>query len=113
MQPIPGMPQQQLKWISVKWASQKAFSRFFLEHNKGEWDGPKYQIEKRTKKGFFEFWCNKCDHSWSTHYGTFKFYIAFKKDKSGFLMEDEVFVRVIAYKLDCKNCTYFADAGQY
>ena len=42
-----------------------------------------------------------------------KFYIAFKKDKSGFLMEDEVFVRVIAYKLDCKNCTYFADAGQY
>ena len=28
-------------------------------------------------------------------------------------MEDEVFVRVIAYKLDCKNCTLFADAGQY
>jgi hypothetical protein len=28
-------------------------------------------------------------------------------------MEDEVFVRVIAYKLDCKNCNYFADAGQY
>ena len=55
---------------------------------------------KRLKKGFFEFWCKECDHTWSTHYGTLKFYIAFKKDKDGILKEDEIFVRIIAYKLD-------------
>ena len=45
---------------------------------------------KRLKKGFFEFWCKECDHTWSTHYGTLKFYIAFKKDKDGILKEDEI-----------------------
>ena len=67
---------------------------------------------KRLKKGFFEFWCKECDHTWSTHYGTLKFYIAFKKDKDGILKEDEIFVRIIAYKLDCKNCKQFAPSGQ-
>lgn len=111
---FPGITNQEtLKWISVKWASQKAFARFFYENNEQEWDNDRFLIVKRIKKGFFEFWCNKCNHSWSTHYGTFKFYIAFKKGMQGELMEDEVFVRVIAYKLDCKNCTFFADAGQY
>ena len=28
-------------------------------------------------------------------------------------MEDEIFVRIIAYKLDCKNCKQFADSGQF
>jgi hypothetical protein len=28
-------------------------------------------------------------------------------------MEDEIFVRIIAYKLDCKNCKVFADSGQF
>ena len=28
-------------------------------------------------------------------------------------MEDEIFVRIIAYKLDCKNCTSYADSGQF
>ena len=51
-----------------------------------EWDNERFLIVKRIKKGFFEFWCNKCDHSWSTHYGTFKFYIAFKKDKNLFCL---------------------------
>jgi len=44
---------------------------------------------KRLKKGFFEFWCKECDHTWSTHYGTLKFYIAFKKDKDGILKEEK------------------------
>ena len=84
-----------------------------MAENNGQWDNDKFTIVKRIKKGFFEFWCNKCNHTWSTHYGTFKFYIAFKKDPHGFLMEDEIFVRIIAYKLDCKNCTVFADSGQF
>ena len=105
-----GAPQT-LKWISIEWASQKAFARFFMAENNNQWDNDKFTIVKRIKKGFFEFWCNKCNHTWSTHYGTFKFYIAFKKDQHGFLMEDEIFVRIIAYKLDCKNCTVFADSG--
>lgn len=92
-----------MKWISVKWASEKAFARFFVE-NENEWSNSKFLIAKRLKKGYFEFWCNKCGHTWSTHYGTFKFYIAFKKDKDGVLMEDEIFVRVIAFRLDCMQC---------
>ena len=28
-------------------------------------------------------------------------------------MEDEIFVRIIAYKLDCKNCTAYADSGTF
>lgn len=51
-----------------------------MAENNGQWDNDKFTIVKRIKKGFFEFWCNKCNHTWSTHYGTFKFYIAFKKD---------------------------------
>ena len=95
---------QTLKWIGIKWAPHKLFGRFFCSGNSGSYDGKSYRIEQRIKRGFFEFRCNKCDHTWSTHYGTFKFYIAFKKDESGQLMEDEIFVRIIAYKLDCKNC---------
>ena len=53
---------------------------------------------QRTKSGYFEFECRKCGHSWSTKFGTFKFFIAFKKDQNGFLMEDEVFVRIVAFK---------------
>jgi len=53
---------------------------------------------KREKGGYFEFECSGCGHTWSTKFGTFKFFIAFKKAQDGFLMEDEVFVRIIAYK---------------
>lgn len=28
-------------------------------------------------------------------------------------MEDEIYVRIIGYKLDCKNCKIFADSGQF
>lgn len=52
----------------------------------------------RTKRAYFEFECKSCKHTWSTKYGTFKFFIAFKKAIDGFLMEDEVYVRVIAFK---------------
>lgn len=30
-----GGGQTTLKWISIKWASQKAFARFFLQENNG------------------------------------------------------------------------------
>lgn len=84
-----------------------------MEDNKGNWDNEYFFMVKRLKKGFFEFWCKECDHTWSTHYGTLKFYIAFKKDKDGILKEDEIFVRIIAYKLDCKNCHAHADSGSF
>ena len=105
-----GERKQQLKWISVKWASQKMFAKFFKE-NDNKWDNDKFFLVKRLKKGYFEFLCKHCGHTWSTHYGTFKFYIAFKKDKNGVLMEDEIYVRVIAYQLDCINCKAYADSG--
>lgn len=34
---------------------------------------------KREKGGYFEFECTGCGHTWSTKFGTFKFFIAFKK----------------------------------
>ena len=49
-----GAPQT-LKWISIKWASQKAFARFFMAENNNQWDNDKFTIVKRIKKGFFEF----------------------------------------------------------
>ena len=89
----------------------KTFANFFVHENKGEWNNDKFFIVMRTKKAYFEFVCTKCAHTWSTKYGTFKFYIAFKKGPDGFLMEDEVFVRVQAFRQDCKNCNKFAPAG--
>ena len=68
---------------------------------------------KREKGGYFEFECTGCGHTWSTKFGTFKFFIAFKKAQDGFLMEDEVFVRIIAYKQDCKACKKFAPSGLF
>ena len=68
---------------------------------------------KRVKAAYFEFQCEKCGHVWSTKYGTFKFFLAFKKGPDGFLMEDEIFLRVIAYRQDCKNCGQFANAGNF
>ena len=119
--PIEIVPQKQggdgasqtLKWITVKWASHQTFARIFCVENQKSWDNEKYTIVKRTKKGFFQFRCNKCSHAWTTHYGTLKFYICFKKDPSGFYREDEIIVRIIAYKLDCKNCMHWADSGKF
>jgi len=51
-----GLQAKALKWISIKWASQRAFAKFFME-NDNEWDNTKFFIVKRLKKGYFEFWC--------------------------------------------------------
>lgn len=73
-----------LKWISVKWASEKAFAHFFCSENNYQWsnekgnDNNKFFIVKREKAAYFEFECSRCGHTWSTKFGTFKFYIAFK-----------------------------------
>ena len=102
-----------LKWIQVKWASEKSFAEIFTVENKKQWNGDKFFMLKREKGGYFEFECSGCGHTWSTKQGTFKFFIAFKKAQDGFLMEDEVFVRIIAYKQDCKACKKFAPSGQF
>ena len=82
-----------------------------MQENKGQWNGEKFFILERTKSGFFDYECRKCGHTWSTKFGTFKIFVAFKKASDGFLMEDEIFVRVIAFKQDCKNCDRFAQSG--
>ena len=66
--------------------------------NRKQWNGQKFFMLKRVKGAYFEFECYKCGHTWSTKFGTFKFFITFKKAMDGFLMEDEVYVRVIAFK---------------
>ena len=45
----------QLKWISVKWASEKAFAKMFIQENKEKWNGDKFFIMQRVKAGYFEF----------------------------------------------------------
>mmetsp|Transcript_13121 Transcript_13121/g.22162 ORF Transcript_13121/g.22162 Transcript_13121/m.22162 type:complete len:114 (+) Transcript_13121:806-1147(+) len=74
-------------------------------------DGPNYQIVKRVKKMYFNFECKQCGHTWPTHYGSIKTLIAFKKDANGFFLENEVLVRIIAYRTDCLSCRRLADAG--
>lgn len=86
------------KLIQVKWASEKSFSEIYTIENRNQWNGEKFFMLKRVKGAYFEFECYKCGHTWSTKFGTFKFFIAFKKAIDGFLMEDEVYVRVIAFK---------------
>ena len=74
------------------------FAKWFVYDNNRTWNGEKFFMLQRTKAGCFDFKCKKCGHTWSTKYGTFKFFICFKKGPDGFFLEDEVFVRVIAFK---------------
>jgi hypothetical protein len=45
----------QPKWVSVKWASEKAFANFFCSENGNEWNSDKFFIVKREKAAYFEF----------------------------------------------------------